>query len=82
MRFVRFGLEILGVKEIVVNDFDRFVVEIIKKNVELNKMEYLIKVNNGDVVMVMYENREKFKRFDVIDFDFYGSFYLFLDVVV
>lgn len=82
LRSVRFGLEIPGVKEIVANDFDRSAVDIIKKNIELNKMDHLIKANNGDAAMVMYENREKPRRFDVIDLDPYGSPHLFLDAAV
>ncbi|XP_061172654.1 tRNA (guanine(26)-N(2))-dimethyltransferase-like [Saccostrea echinata] len=82
LRSVRFGLEIPGVKEIVANDFDKSAVEIIKKNIELNKMEHLIKANYGDAAMVMYQNREKENRFDVIDLDPYGSPHLFLDAAV
>lgn len=82
LRSVRFGLEIPGVKEIVANDFDKAAVEIIKENIKINKMEHLIKASNGDAAMVMYENREKDKRFDVIDLDPYGSPHLFLDAAV
>lgn len=56
--------------------------EIINKNIELNKMEHLIRASCGDAAMVMYQNRDKEKRFDVIDLDPYGSPHLFLDAAV
>ena len=82
LRSIRFALEIPGVKEIVANDFDINAVEYIKKNMEHNEVEDLVKSSCDDASMVMYKNKKFADRFDVIDLDPYGSPTPFLDAAV
>ena len=82
LRSVRFGLEVPGLREIIANDFDKNAVLYIEKNIQKNQLKELVKASCGDASMVMYENREYEKRFDVIDLDPYGSPARFLDGAV
>lgn len=79
---MRFALEILGVKEIVANDFDRAAVDMMNKNIEHNKVGHLVTPSNEDASLVMYRSRKFKDRFDVIDLDPYGSATQFLDGAV
>jgi tRNA (guanine26-N2/guanine27-N2)-dimethyltransferase len=82
LRSVRFALEVPGVREIVANDFDRTAVEFIRHNAEKNDVAKLITASCADAAMLMYSNRHRKNRFDVIDLDPYGSPAQFLDAAV
>ena len=82
LRSVRFGLEIPGVKEIVANDFDSHAAKIIEKNIGVNNLEGLVVASEADAALLMYQNKQFAKRFDVIDLDPYGSAAPFLDSAV
>ena len=82
LRAIRFGLEVPGVKEVIANDFDWKAVEFIEKNIIRNGLTDLVKSSHGDASMVMYQNKDYAKRFDVIDLDPYGSASQFLDAAV
>ena len=82
LRSVRFGLEIPGVQEVIANDYDENAVSFIKKNIEHNKLDGLVRENCGDAAMVMYAHRKNQLRFHVIDLDPYGSPCVFLDSAV
>ncbi|XP_064649404.1 tRNA (guanine(26)-N(2))-dimethyltransferase-like [Lineus longissimus] len=82
LRSVRFALEVPGVKEIIVNDYDHTAVKYIEKNLEKNEVAHLARANFGDASMLMYQNRQPYDRFDVVDVDPYGSPSRFLDAAV
>lgn len=82
LRSVRFGLEIPGVKSVLVNDFDDNAVSFIDKNIEKNNLKDILTSSCDDAAMVMYRNRNALDRFDVIDLDPYGSPSQFLDATV
>jgi len=82
LRSIRYAKEIDNVKKILSNDMSEEAVDSIKRNVKYNKVEDIVIPNKGDAMMVMYENRDAFKRFDVIDLDPYGSASPFIDGAV
>jgi tRNA (guanine26-N2/guanine27-N2)-dimethyltransferase len=82
LRSVRFALEVPGVKELIVNDYDHNAVKFINKNLEVNNVNHLARGNVGDASMLMYQNRLPIDRFDVVDIDPYGSPSRFLDAAV
>ena len=82
LRSIRFALELPGVKEIVCNDFDETAFAYIKKNCAHNRVEHLVTPRCADAAAVMYENKRRKDRFDVIDLDPYGSPVTFLDAAV
>merc|ERR1719309_1142249 len=82
LRSIRFAKEITGLKSIVANDWSKQATESIRRNVEHNKVENLVRPNNGDASMLMYQHKQPNSRFDVIDLDPYGSPTPFLDAAV
>ena len=82
LRSVRFALELPGVKEIVCNDFDKTAFAYIKKNCTHNAVEHLVTPSLADAAGVMYKNKHRRDRFDIIDLDPYGSPVTFLDSAV
>jgi tRNA (guanine26-N2/guanine27-N2)-dimethyltransferase len=72
IRSIRYGLEIANCKEIVANDFDTNAVQLIDKNVNMNKVDGLVKSNYGDAIAYMNEQLKSKTRFDCIDLDPYG----------
>ena len=82
LRSIRFALELPGVKEIVCNDFDETAFAYIKKNCAHNRVEHLVTPKCADAAAVMYQNKRRQDRFDVIDLDPYGSPVTFLDAAV
>jgi len=82
LRSVRFALEVPFVREVVANDFDLTAVEYITRNAVHNNVEHLITASCSDASMLMYANRSRSNRFDIIDLDPYGSPAPFLDAAV
>ena len=83
IRSMRYALEIENCKEIVANDFDSNAVKLIKTNIELNKVDHLVKSNCDDAIIYMNSvSRNKNEYFDCIDLDPYGTPSLFLDSAV
>ena len=82
LRSIRYAKEISGVKEIVANDISKRAVASIEKNVKANQVDHLVTPSHSDATMVMYNNRKKENRFDVVDLDPYGSPTPFLDGAV
>eukprot|EP01098_Paradermamoeba_levis_P013760 TRINITY_DN6342_c0_g1_i1.p1 TRINITY_DN6342_c0_g1~~TRINITY_DN6342_c0_g1_i1.p1 ORF type:complete len:539 (-),score=157.15 TRINITY_DN6342_c0_g1_i1:13-1629(-) len=83
LRSIRYFKEIPRIKQILANDFDATAVENIKRNILHNQISLdSITPSHSDACMVMYQNREKGKRFDVVDLDPYGSPAVFLDSAV
>ena len=82
LRSIRYAKEIKGVKEIVANDISKRAVASIESNVQANDVSHLVTPSHSDATMVMYKNRKKEDRFDVVDLDPYGSPTPFLDGAV
>mmetsp|Transcript_13549 Transcript_13549/g.50424 ORF Transcript_13549/g.50424 Transcript_13549/m.50424 type:complete len:310 (-) Transcript_13549:7-936(-) len=84
LRSIRYAKEIVGIREIVVNDLSSSAVELAKTNVGYNGLPHdLVKVQQGDAMDVMYQaRREGAEKFDVIDLDPYGTAAPFLDAAV
>ncbi|XP_076546981.1 tRNA (guanine(26)-N(2))-dimethyltransferase [Osmia lignaria lignaria] len=80
LRSIRYAKEVEGIKQIVANDISAKAVESLKKNIEHNKVEHIIKPNQEDATLLMYQCRRN--RFDVIDLDPYGCPTPFLDGAV
>lgn len=80
LRSIRYAKEVEGIKQIVANDISAKAVESIKKNIEHNDVQHLIKPSQEDATLLMYQNRKN--RFDVIDLDPYGCPTPFLDGAV
>ncbi len=77
VRAVRFLKELKKdkIKEIIVNDAGKTAVQIIKKNLKLNKIKNCIKICNNEANKLLVES----KTFDYIDIDPFGSPNPFLD---
>ena len=82
LRSIRYAKEIKGVKEIVANDLSKRAVASIERNINANKVSDLVTASHSDATMIMYNNRQKENRFDVVDLDPYGSPTPFLDGAV
>ena len=82
LRSIRYAKEIRGIKEIIANDISERAVASIDKNVKANNVRDLVTPSHSDATMVMYNNRKKEDRFDVVDLDPYGSPTPFLDGAV
>ncbi|XP_002736321.2 tRNA (guanine(26)-N(2))-dimethyltransferase-like [Saccoglossus kowalevskii] len=82
LRSIRFAKEIAGVKQIVANDFAAEAVESIKNNVRHNKVDGMVTASHADAALLMYQHRNPYDRYDVIDLDPYGSPSQFLDSAV
>lgn len=82
LRSIRYAKEISGIKEIIANDISERAVASIDKNVKANNVSDLVTPSHSDATMVMYNNRKKEDRFDVVDLDPYGSPTPFLDGAV
>lgn len=82
LRSIRYAREVGGVKEVVANDISKQALECMRRNIEHNGVAHLVRASHNDASMVMYENREREKRFHAIDLDPYGSPHMFLDGAV
>ena len=82
LRAIRYAHEIPNVKEIVANDLLPAAVESIKKNVEYNKVEKIVKPNLDDANVLMYRNKSTNTRYHVIDLDPYGTATPFIDAAM
>ncbi|KZC11161.1 PREDICTED: probable tRNA (guanine(26)-N(2))-dimethyltransferase [Dufourea novaeangliae] len=80
LRSIRYAKEVQGIKQIVANDISAKAVESIKRNIEHNGIEHLIKPSHEDATLLMYQSRRE--RFDVVDLDPYGCPTIFLDGAV
>ncbi|XP_076241669.1 tRNA (guanine(26)-N(2))-dimethyltransferase [Calliopsis andreniformis] len=80
LRSIRYAKEVSGIKEIIANDISAKAVESIRKNIQHNGVDNLIKPNHEDATLLMYKNRRN--HFDVIDLDPYGCPTIFLDAAV
>ncbi|VDM96716.1 unnamed protein product [Thelazia callipaeda] len=82
LRAIRFAQEVPSIGRIIANDFSEQAVNLINKNIELNRVQDLVETKCSDAVDVMMSCRSFDKRFHAIDIDPYGSASVFLDSAV
>ncbi|KAF9158511.1 RNA methyltransferase tRNA(m5U54)methyltransferase [Mortierella sp. AD010] len=83
LRSIRYAKEIPNVKHILTNDLEADAVASIKRNAEFNGISSdLLEPHKGDAIDVLYQHRDPFKRYDVIDLDPYGTASPFIDGAV
>ncbi|XP_077980664.1 tRNA (guanine(26)-N(2))-dimethyltransferase-like [Glandiceps talaboti] len=82
LRSIRFAKEVAGIKDITANDFAAEAVMAIKQNIDHNETGHLVKASHADAALLMYQHRDPYERYDVIDLDPYGSPAQFLDSAV
>ncbi|KOC62650.1 putative tRNA (guanine(26)-N(2))-dimethyltransferase [Habropoda laboriosa] len=80
LRSIRYAKEIQGIKQIVSNDISAKAVESIKRNIQHNGVEDIVKPSHEDATLLMYQSRKD--KFDVVDLDPYGCPTIFLDAAV
>ncbi|CAK9807890.1 Probable tRNA (guanine(26)-N(2))-dimethyltransferase [Anthophora quadrimaculata] len=80
LRSIRYAKEVQGIKQIVTNDICAKAVESIKKNIQHNEVEHIVKPSHEDATLLMYQRRRD--KFNVIDLDPYGCPTIFLDGAV
>lgn len=80
LRSIRYAKEVQGIKQIVANDISAKAVESIKRNIEHNGVQHIVKSSHEDATLVMYQSKKD--KFDVIDLDPYGCPTIFLDGAV
>ena len=80
LRAIRYALEIPLVNKIIANDLSKKAVTNIKRNINHNGVQNIVKSSNADASMLLYQHRFPLsKRFQVVDLDPYGSPCQFLD---
>ncbi|CCE61256.1 hypothetical protein TPHA_0A01730 [Tetrapisispora phaffii CBS 4417] len=82
LRAIRYAHEIPNVKEIIANDLLPAAVDSIKRNVEYNKVEAIVKPNIDDANILMYRNMASNTKYHVIDLDPYGTATPFVDAAL
>ncbi len=82
LRSIRYALEIPQLKSIIANDISEKAYQSMQRNIAYNKVEAKVFPSCRDASMLMYESRDPYVRFDVIDLDPYGSPSIFLDATV
>lgn len=84
LRSIRYLKEVPGISTITINDLCKNATDAARDNFISNKVydENKVSIENKDATMLMYENREPLKNFDVIDIDPYGTAVPFLDAAV
>jgi tRNA (guanine26-N2/guanine27-N2)-dimethyltransferase len=91
LRSMRYAREIPGLDHVVCNDLDAAAVASIGANISFNAQHQppsarplaeLVQPSHADAALLMYQNKEASRAYDVIDLDPYGSASPFLDAAV
>lgn len=89
LRALRYAAELPSPTHVVANDLSPSAIQSIKANIEYNGLDKLIQPNHGDARAYMYSQIDqlrspggRFKKFDVIDLDPYGTAAPFMDAAV
>lgn len=78
---MRYALEVGGMLRVTANDIDPKAVEVIRENLELNKVTDRVTAVCSDAALLMYQSSGE-TRYHVVDIDPYGSPTHFLDAAV
>jgi tRNA (guanine26-N2/guanine27-N2)-dimethyltransferase len=73
IRALRYCTEVVGVESCLANDLDTRAYNLIRRNVELNKLSEKVKAFNEDANVLLYRLKLLGERLDFIDIDPYGS---------
>ena len=76
VRGVRYAKEVKGVSMVIANDRSLESYEMLKRNIELNKVTHLVEARSVDANILLMENR---RGFDFVDVDPFGSPAPFVD---
>ena len=73
VRGIRFVIEVGEIDRVIMNDIDRRAYEVMKLNVELNKLSDVIELRNEDANKLMFDEISKGYKACYIDIDPFGS---------
>lgn len=79
LRSIRYAQEVKGIKNIIANDLDPGAVEIIKRNIVINKVSNIVTASQGNAQDVMLLSKNKYQ---VLDLDPYSTAAPFLEGAV
>lgn len=83
LRSIRYLKEIPNVRHLTINDLVPEAVKVAHENCVRNGVDLSrVSIEEGDACLLMYQNREPAKRYDVIDLDPYGTAAPFLEPAV
>jgi tRNA (guanine26-N2/guanine27-N2)-dimethyltransferase len=82
IRGIRYALEVEGAKNIVINDISSKAVQLTSYNVQLNKLQNHILVQQKDANLLLSSYASPRKRFDIIDIDPFGSPIPYIDSAI
>lgn len=82
LRAIRYAHEIPHVKQIIANDLLPEATESIRRNVQFNGVEDIVKPNLDDANVLMYRNKAENVKYHVIDLDPYGTVTPFVDAAL
>lgn len=82
IRGIRFAKEVEGVKNVLVNDINEKAFQLIKYNIEMNRINKRVSARNEDANFLLACYGAPRKRFDAVDIDPFGSPTPFLDSAI
>lgn len=82
IRGIRFAKEVVGVKNVLVNDINEKAFQLAKYNIEMNRLNERVNARNEDANFLLACYGAPRKRFDAVDIDPFGSPTPFLDSAI
>lgn len=79
LRSIRYAREVTGFNSITANDIDKNAGSIIDRNIQLNKVDNIVKSSLGDANKVMNSHKGEYQ---IIDLDPYSTVSIFLDAAI
>lgn len=79
LRSIRYALEVPGISEIIANDIDPHAVEVIDRNIVINKVQNIVKSSKADASIILESKKNEYQ---VIDLDPYSTAAPFIDGAV
>jgi len=73
VRALRYCAEVMGVEKCLANDIDTMAYDLIRRNIELNKLSEKVEAFNEDANILLYKLKLSGERLDFVDIDPYGS---------
>jgi tRNA (guanine26-N2/guanine27-N2)-dimethyltransferase len=73
IRGIRYAKEIRGVRKVIIGDLTERSTNLESHNVELNRLQALIEVQNREANLLLSNYTAPHRRFDVVDIDPFGS---------
>ncbi|MGB9854366.1 MAG: tRNA (guanine(10)-N(2))-dimethyltransferase [Candidatus Bathyarchaeales archaeon] len=82
IRGIRFAKEVVGVKNVLINDINEKAFQLAKYNIELNRLNERVNARNADANFLLACYGAPRKRFDAVDIDPFGSPTPFMDSAI